>query len=211
MRVRKREGYGQYSVSYTSDMNEAGFGVGNATAEVVVIRPETVSKSPVQKKEIFLQTQLKRRDFATVSFPPSELPPRMQKIFRTNYAIKKSTMSPPPDKTPSVIRKIRLLHKEIYIVGQKLPKREKLGIHSAIETRIVELLVLAVTAAFQSPQTKRPTLELLRVRTEVLKHLVRTEHELSILDDKTYLRIAERLIEISKMTTGWITYTQKGA
>ncbi|GEM_PF-4970471 len=77
-------------------MNEAGFGVGNATAEVVVIRPETVSKSPVQKKEIFLQTQLKRRDFATVSFPPSELPPRMQKIFRTNYAIKKSTMSPPP-------------------------------------------------------------------------------------------------------------------
>ena len=86
----------QNSVTDTRNVNEAGFGVGDAARDIWVVCPNTLHKPFVERKEIFLQTQLKRRDFATVSFPPSELPPRAQKIFRTNYVIKKSTMSPPP-------------------------------------------------------------------------------------------------------------------
>ena len=56
------------------------------------------------------------------------------------------------------------------------------------------------------------SLEILRIKVEILKHLVRTEHELEIIDMKTYLRLSEQLIEISKMTNGWINFvTQKGA
>lgn len=59
---------------------------------------------------------------------------------------------------------------------------------------------------------KLGALENLRLKIEVLKHLIRTEHELRIIEEKTYLRLAEQLVEISKMTNGWINFvTQKGA
>ena len=74
----------------------------------------------------------------------------------------------------------------------------------------METLALAVTSAFQSKQIKLGTLDLLRVQIEVLKHLIRTEYELGVIKEKTYLHLAEPLVEISKMTNGWIAYTQKG-
>jgi hypothetical protein len=110
-----------------------------------------------------------------------------------------------------VIHRIRVLHKEIYALGQALPKRDKLGVHAVVENLCVEILAHAVKAAFQSRQTKLGTLEFLRVKIEVLKHLVRTEQELGVLKEKTYLHLAGQMVEISKMTNGWIAYTQKGA
>ena len=60
--------------------------------------------------------------------------------------------------------------------------------------------------------TVKTNLETLRVKTEVLKHLIRTENELRIIDDETYLRLSLKLVEIGKMTNGWINFlTQKGA
>ncbi|MDP3661406.1 MAG: four helix bundle protein [bacterium] len=103
------------------------------------------------------------------------------------------------------------MHKEIYIVGQKLPKREKLGIHAGVEMFCIEILALAIEAAFKSHKQKIPILEQLRVKIEVLKHIVRTEHECSILDERKYLRLSEQLVIISKETTNWIVYTHKGA
>lgn len=76
----------------------------------------------------------------------------------------------------------------------------------------IEILSLAIEAAFKAKELKRPTLELLRIKTEVMKNLVRTENELAIIDMKTYVRLSEQLIEISKMANGWISFvTQKGA
>jgi hypothetical protein len=50
------------------------------------------------------------------------------------------------------------------------------------------------------------TLETLRIKTNVLKNLVRTEYEIKVIDTKTYLRISGQLVEISKMTNGWINF-----
>lgn len=63
-----------------------------------------------------------------------------------------------------------------------------------------------IRAAFAHKNEKLPILEGVRVSLEVLKHLVRTEHELRIIDEKTYLRIAELIIETSKMANNWIKY-----
>lgn len=49
-------------------------------------------------------------------------------------------------------------------------------------------------------------MEKLRIKTNILKNLVRTEYEIDIIDMKTYLRISEQLVEISKMTNGWINF-----
>ena len=109
-----------------------------------------------------------------------------------------------------IIHAIRILHKDIYCINKKLSKRDKLGIHATIEALCVEILSLAVEAAFRSKYTKKDALETLRVKVEILKHLIRTEHELEIIQDKTYLRLAEQIVGISKMTSGWISYvTQK--
>lgn len=79
-----------------------------------------------------------------------------------------------------------------------------------IETQAIAILSLAVESAFKARSQKQPLLETLRVNIEILKHLVRTENELAILDFKTYVRLSEQLVEISRMTNGWINYiTQK--
>lgn len=73
------------------------------------------------------------------------------------------------------------------------------------------MLLLAVESAFKPKHQKKIPLEELRIKIEILKHLVRTEHELEIIDSRTYLRLSEQLIEISKMTNGWLNFvTQNG-
>ena len=49
-------------------------------------------------------------------------------------------------------------------------------------------------------------LEDARILLETLKHFIRIEHELKIIDQKTYIRIELIVIETSKMTNGWIKY-----
>lgn len=63
-----------------------------------------------------------------------------------------------------------------------------------------------IRATFARKTQKMPILEEVRVSLEVLKHLVRTEHELHIIDEKTYLRMSTIDVEMSKMTNGWIRY-----
>lgn len=110
-----------------------------------------------------------------------------------------------------IILKIRLLHKDIYTVGEKLNKRDKLGIHKEIDNLCIQCLALAIEAKFCPPQTKNIPLETLRIKISVLKNLIRTESELNIINEKIYLRLAEQAVEISKMTSGWLSFlTQKG-
>jgi len=75
----------------------------------------------------------------------------------------------------------------------------------------VEILSFAIESAFQSRLDKKFTLQKLRIKTGVLQNLVRTENELKIIDDKTYLRISEQIIEISKQNNNWLNslITQK--
>jgi hypothetical protein len=97
----------------------------------------------------------------------------------------------------------------LYCIAEKLSKRDKLGIHSQIEKQSIFCLSLAVESAFKPKHLKQNTLEYLRVQIEILKHLVRTEHELGIIPEKTYIRISEQLVEISKMTAGWLAHVLK--
>ncbi len=126
--------------------------------------------------------------------------------------MKKSSrlLRPPPSGILPIIHSIRILHKDIYCISGKLSKRDKLGIHSHVETLCLEVLSFSVESAFKSKEQKMSSLEKLRLKIEVLKHIIRTEKELGIVDDKTYIRLAEQLVEISKMTNGWIrSLTQK--
>lgn len=121
-------------------------------------------------------------------------------------SIHRSDASTLRDTTPPIIHKVRLLHRDIYIIGHKLPKRDKLGIHGEIETACLKLLALLVEAAFMRREAKLKTLEIARVNGEVMKNLMRTEYELGVIDERTYLRVSKETVEISKMLNGWISY-----
>ena len=96
----------------------------------------------------------------------------------------------------------------MYQTGNKLTKRDKLGIHAEIESIALLALRDIISASLSLKVEKQGMLERARTSLEVLKHLVRTEHELKIIDQKTYLHIEELLIETSKQLNGWLKYLQ---
>jgi hypothetical protein len=123
-------------------------------------------------------------------------------------------MSTPPSKPASqvpIINRIRILHRDLYLIGLKFGKREKLGIHSTVEKYCIEILSLAIESAFQINTEKVKPLERLRINLGIIQNLVRTENELEILNEKEYIRISAQLVEISKSTNNWLNYVaQKG-
>jgi len=70
----------------------------------------------------------------------------------------------------------------------------------------IGLLHLLIEAAFIRKDQKLKILESARVQTEIMKNLIRTEHELNIIIEKTYLHFSCELVEISKMLNKWISY-----
>ncbi len=71
-----------------------------------------------------------------------------------------------------------------------------------IETRCVEILALAIEAAFTPKAEKKPPLQKLRIKSEVAKHLIRTEYEMAVIADAQYIALETQLVEISKMANG---------
>lgn len=67
-------------------------------------------------------------------------------------------------------------------------------------------MTLIIDASLAQRTTKALSLEQARISLEILKHLVRTEHELKIITEKQYLNVEALLVETSKMTNGWIKY-----
>lgn len=105
-----------------------------------------------------------------------------------------------------MVHKVNELYKTLYVLGAQMPKRDKLGIHAKTEQCCLELFELIVTAIFEEKQNKLTNLNSARIKTEVLKRLVRNMHELGIIEREAYFQLENELIEISKMINGWIRY-----
>ena len=120
-------------------------------------------------------------------------------------------MSPPPRDNGdiSVIHSIKQVYTLIYQVGKKLSKSDKLGIHAHAEQITREILQNLIRASFARSTEKLEILEYTRISLEVLKHFVRTEYELQIIEEKQYIRIESIVIETSKMTNRWIKYLEQ--
>ncbi|OGZ33313.1 MAG: hypothetical protein A2174_01065 [Candidatus Portnoybacteria bacterium RBG_13_41_18] len=104
------------------------------------------------------------------------------------------------------MHKICEVYKKVYLLSSKIPKRDRFGIYLKIENICLEIMILAMTAAFEMKINKFGILNSARIKIEVLKRLFRIVSELKIIKDKKYLEIELDLQEISKMTNGWIKY-----
>ena len=96
----------------------------------------------------------------------------------------------------------------MYIIGNKLPKRDKLGIHSYIQKEFLQAFSFLINASLEPKSEKIISIKKARLQIETLKQLFRTEYEAKIITEKAYLNIESKLQEISKMTNGWLKYLQ---
>ena len=121
-------------------------------------------------------------------------------------------LKPPPlDSRPSIVFHVQSLYKEIYQIGNGIPKRDKLGLHGMIEKACIEMLSLSIKASLESKTIKRETIRGVRIVAETLKHLIRAEHELKIIRQRQYILLEEKLQEISKESLGWERYVSKSS
>lgn len=121
-------------------------------------------------------------------------------------------MTPPhPGSSFNIIllHKIDEFYKKIYFLSSKIGKRDRFGIYLKLENITLEVLDLSLTASFELRQNKLPLLYSSRIKIEVLKRLFRIMHELTIIDRDKYIEFESELIEISKMTNGWIKYLKE--
>lgn len=104
------------------------------------------------------------------------------------------------------MQKISHLYQKLYELGKRLPKRERFGIWQKIENICLEILELAIAAAYEEGSNKTIFLKQARIKIEILKNLLRNCCEVRTLDDKNYLFFSVEIITISKMVSGWIKY-----
>jgi hypothetical protein len=103
---------------------------------------------------------------------------------------------------------MRRLYIYVYQIGNKLPKRDKLGIHNYVEKEFLQVFSLLINASLESKSEKIISVKKARLQIETLKQLFRIEYETKVIPEKTYLNIELKLQEISKMTNGWFKYLQ---
>jgi len=120
---------------------------------------------------------------------------------------------PPPNGNfvAPIVDHIRVLYKELYALGNRIPKRDKLGLHQHIEKLCIELLYLGIEASLSTKQEKLSLVRKMRIQTETLKYLVRVSSENKIIKENQYILLEEQLAEISKEALGWERYVSKSS
>jgi len=97
----------------------------------------------------------------------------------------------------------------IYLLSKKFPKQHRFGIYAKLENTYFNTLEIVIESWFEIKNTKQNLLKSARIKTEVLKRLIRNMAQLNIINQKDYLDSEFMLQEISKMINGWINYLNK--
>ena len=84
-----------------------------------------------------------------------------------------------------------------------LPKTARYTLGEKIDSLFVEIIEYIVIASYLTKQEKLPYLKKGLVRLDVLKFFLQVAWEIKALDNKKFLEISEKLIEIGRMLGGW--------
>ena len=160
-------------------------------------------------KKMLLQCRIKLQYLRLAHLAALKFLPSAKNIFKRNYLLKQTLMTPPTSVSAPIIHTLCEVYKELYQLGKKVGKRERFGIFARIEDLAIECLVLATKAALAHEAQKVAPLKELRVTIDILKRLIRLCEELNIIEEKKYFSMQEKLIEASKMAHGWLLYVER--
>ncbi len=112
-------------------------------------------------------------------------------------------MPPPNHFNAPILHKIVELYKLFHQCLKLFPKYEKYVLGMRIENTILEMLELSLLATYIS-RDKKEILIKLSNKIDFLKYIVRFACEIKCINIKKYSVLVEMIIEIGRMTGGWI-------
>lgn len=83
------------------------------------------------------------------------------------------------------------------------PKTSRYTLGEKIDSLFVEIVEYIVIASYLSKQEKLPYLKKGLVKLDVLKFFLQVAWEIKALDNKKFIELSERLVEVGRMLGGW--------
>ena len=83
------------------------------------------------------------------------------------------------------------------------PKTSRYTLGEKIDSLFVEIIEYIVIASYLSKQEKLPYLKKGIIKLDVLKFFSQVAWEIKGLDNKKFIELSEKLVEIGKMLGGW--------
>ncbi len=107
---------------------------------------------------------------------------------------------------PMVLQKTYRLYLEIYGKLKNFPKRSRYTIGEKTENILLDLIELITLANIQIKSLREPILYKASAKCELLKILLRLGYDSSLFNDRQYVALESKVLEIGKMIGGWIKY-----
>jgi hypothetical protein len=104
----------------------------------------------------------------------------------------------------TIISKAYELLKVSLPIVEKIPRSHKFTLGDRLETHLMDLLELLIEAFYVPRSQKLPILHRGNILLEKIRYLIRLAHDLHFLRNAQYEELSTRLLEIGRMTGGWI-------
>lgn len=105
---------------------------------------------------------------------------------------------------PIVIVKMHAFIKSVIPAIEHFPRHQKHVLGKRLEEKALDLLDLFLEAYYGPKQSKKAKLYAANLSIEKLRHLIRLSFELKYINAKKLDHLMNQLLEIGKMTGGWL-------
>src|SRR3989344_125619 len=113
------------------------------------------------------------------------------------------SFKPPPQQSASLVQRLCELFSLFHTCFKVFPKSDRF-LGQKVETVILEILELLLSASYSDRQTKHILLKKASEKVDLLKYLIRIAFEIKALNLKMYINLEENILIIGKMLGGWI-------
>lgn len=107
-----------------------------------------------------------------------------------------------------IIQKVYDFYRELYLVVEKMPKKDKYTLGEKTQRATLELIELLMEAGYQEKFKKGVVLGQAAVKLDLIKLIVRLGQDLKAIPTNKYLSLEGKLQEIGRMLGGWLKSTK---
>jgi len=107
-----------------------------------------------------------------------------------------------------LIQKSYDTYKLLHEYTKKFQKTDKYTLGEKMKSTVLDILELLMEAEVAKRDWKETSLQKVNRKLGILKLFIRLAHETKSLDDKKYLLLSERCLELGRMLGGWLKAVQ---
>lgn len=107
-----------------------------------------------------------------------------------------------------IFQKAYELYKTLYDYRNTVAKQDHYTLWQRLENICLDILAGILSASTLSKTKKRPALEKVSLKLNILRVFIRLSKEIKVIDNKKYIVLQEKIDEIGRMLGGWIKSTK---